>query len=149
MLHRHFFRVVSCCTLLHLNLAVLSSCIITIFDFFISQCFQHKLSWCTLFVSYVFSCCNVFMLCLLCTFFHVAPFFVLNSFHVANFFMLHYFYVTRFRFGPSLLTHFFFLFFVLTLFTWCPFLLLLVLSLRSFYLTLFHVALFSCYSFYL
>ena len=144
MLHRNFFRVVSCCTLLHLNLAVLLSCIISIFHFFISQCFQHKLSWCTLFTSHVFSCCNVFMLCLLCTLFHVAPFFALNSLHVANFFMLHYFYVALFSFWTFTFDPFF-----VSLFTWCPFLMLLFLSLRAFYLTLFHAALFSCCSFYL
>ena len=73
------FRDATCCIVIFFVLfhaapcyivAVLLSCTIFMFYFFISQCFHHKLcSWCTLFMSHIFSCCNVFMLYLLCTLF--------------------------------------------------------------------------------
>ena len=82
----HFFCIVSCSILLHLNIAVFLICTI----------FMVYIFYITVFSSWTFSVGYSF---------HVAPFFVLQcfhvvpfvcSFHVATFFMLHYFHVEHF-----------------------------------------------------
>ena len=87
-----------------------------------------------LFMSRHFSCFNVFMLYLMCTVFilHLR----VGLFSCRTFF----------QFGPSILTCF------VLLFSWCPFSLLLFLSLSMFHITHFthgNVALVSCRTFFL
>ena len=132
-----------CCFMLHyLNIAVLSSCTIFMFYFYlILKPFHPEIfSWCSHVLT--FSSCNVF---------YIAPFFKFGSFHVffcisppvitlfscCSFFMLH-----LFQFVPSLLTCFLFCFFNGALLFW-----LLFLTLCTLHIALFHVALISCCTF--
>ena len=135
-----FFRgvFVSCRTIL--CVAMFSCC--TFCAFF---------SCCTFFPVACFSCCNIFLVRLFscCTFFHVGifsccTFFRVGLFSCCTFLLCIPSSVAQalcrnfFQFAPSLLT-----------FSWCPFSVLLFLSLSTFHILLLHVMLVSCCTFFL
>ena len=139
-----FFHValLSCCTffvLHYLDVTVLSSCTIFMFyfchivafsswTFFVVHLFI-LFSRCTFFPVGLFSCCTFFF----CISFPVALF---SCFHAAIFFMLHFFPVWNFTFDLFLVDLSFFALFSL-----------LFLTLRTFHIVIFHVALISCCTF--
>ena len=124
-------HIAPCCILLQCCSSL--SCTIFILYFFHTTVFS---SW-AFFVVH-FSCRAIFRVamfscCILCALFSYCTFFRVWLFSCRTFF----------QFGPSLLTCF------VLLFSWCPFSLLLLLSLRMFHITLFHIALVSCRTFFL
>ena len=136
----YFFRVVSCWTMLHLDVGVFklhyfhvffsyhSVFIMYIFGGAIFSCrtifrvamfscctFGTLFSCCAFFRVVLFSCCNFFRV----GFFSCFTFFLLHIFFCSSLFMLQFFMLYFFRFGPSILTGFLFYSFHGALFRCC------------------------------
>ena len=166
----HFFRVAvfSGCTLFMLLLfrvAHFLSCTfsIRVTLFFILRSFHlfmlHFFPYCLLFILNVFSQCTVaiffvFFWCFSCCTFFVLHYLNVTVFSSCTIFMFYFFHIVAFSSWTFFVVHFFALFWTFTfdlfpvLVVFLPFFfLLLFLTLHTFHIVIFHVAIISCCSF--